>query len=397
MAVTLSADILEPGVTTPQTSSAIAGHTAQSRSDRLVSLDVMRGLTVAAMIVVNFSLGEDGFSGFAVYPGLVHAEWIGFTFADFVFPAFLFMVGMSISLTASSSVGLDKASIRRIGMRTIRLFILGVLLSNFLYQWIHGWPFDGGFRVMGVLQRIALCYGAAAILYRKVSARTLVIVAGALLVLYWPLTLIPSPGGQASDLTVPGMNFVAWVDRTLLGQHVWVQGPSGYDTEGLLSTLPAIAQCLLGIIAARIFNTGAKTTKGIARFLIVGVMLSLGGLIWGHYFPIIKSLWTSSFVLLSTGLSMVVLAICQTLLNANILPVWLAHFFVAFGRNAILAYALQFVLDTIILIPIVPSTYRFLLSLTSPPFASLCIAIVFMIMIWVPLAVLNRQDRSFRI
>ena len=94
---------------------------------------------------------------------------------------------------------------------------------------------------------------------------------------------------------------------------------------------------------------------------------------------------------------MVVLAICQTLLNADILPVWLARFFVAFGRNAILAYALQFVLDTIILIPIVPSIYRFLLSLTSPPFASLCIAFVFTITIWVPLAVLNRQNRSFRI
>jgi predicted acyltransferase len=357
----------------------------------------MRGMTVAGMIVVNFSLGEDGFGGFAVYPGLVHAEWIGFTFADFVFPAFLFMVGMSISLTASSSAGIDKASIRRICMRTIRLFILGFLLSNFLYQWIHGWRFDGGFRVMGVLQRIALCFGAAAILYRTVSARTVVVVASALLVLYWPLTLIPSPGGQASNLTVPGMNFVAWVDRNVLGQHVWVQGPSGYDTEGLLSTLPAIAQALLGIIAAQMFNTDAKTTKDLARFLIVGVMLSLGGLIWGHYFPIIKSLWTSSFVLLSTGLSMVVLAICQALLNAKVVPVWVARFFVAFGRNAILAYALQFVLDTIILIPIVPSTYRVLLSLTSPPFASLCIAFVFMIMIWVPLAVLNRQNRSFRI
>jgi predicted acyltransferase len=384
-------------VTTPQTSSAIAGHTAQSPSHRLVSLDVMRGMTVAGMIVVNFSLGEDGFGGFAVYPSLLHAEWIGFTFADFVFPAFLFMVGMSISLTASSSAGIDKASIRRICMRTIRLFILGFLLSNFLYQWIHGWSFDGRFIIMGVLQRISLCYAAAAILYRTVSARTLAVVAGALLVLYWPLTLIPTPDHQQVNLDVPGMNFVAWVDRTLLGRHVWVAGPSGYDTAGLLSTLPSIAQSLLGIIAGRIFSKDAMTTKGLSRFFVVGVMMSIAGLIWGQHFPIVKSLWTSSFVLLSTGLSMVVLAICQALLNAKVVPVWVTRFFVAFGRNAILAYALQFVLDTIILIPIVPSTYRVLLSLTSPPFASLCIAFVFMIMIWVPLAVLNRQNRSFRI
>lgn len=370
------------------------GHTAESHSDRLVSLDVMRGLIVAAMIVVNFSLGEDGFGQFSVYATLVHAEWIGFTFADFVFPAFLFMVGMSISLTAPSDAGLDSTSIRRICTRTLRLFILGFLLSNFLYQWIHGWSFDGRFIIMGVLQRIGLCYAAAAILYRTVSTRTLVVVAGALLVLYWPLTLIPTPDHQHVNLDVPGMNFVAWVDRTLLGRHVWVAGPSGYDTAGLLSTLPAIAQSLLGIIAGRIFSKDAMTTKGLSRFFVVGVMLSIAGLIWGQYFPIVKSLWTSSFVLLSTGLSMMLLAICQALFNANN-P--LARFFVVFGRNAILAYVVQFVLDTIILIPIVPVIYRFLLSLTSPSFASLCIAIAFMILIWVPLAVLNKQNRSVRI
>lgn len=376
-------------MTTPQTS-----HTTESPSNRLVSLDVMRGLIVAAMIVVNFSLGEDGFGQFSVYPTLVHAEWIGFTFADFVFPAFLFMVGMSISLTAPSSAGLDSASIRRICMRTLRLFILGFLLSNFLYQWIHGWSFDGRFIIMGVLQRIGLCYAAAAILYRTVSAGTLAVLAGALLILYWPLTLVPTPDHQHVNLAVPGMNFVAWVDRTLLGRHVWVAGPSGYDTAGLLSTLPAIAQSLLGIIAGRIFSRDAMTTKGLLRFFAVGVILSIAGLSWGQYFPIVKSLWTSSFVLLSTGLSMTLLAICQVLFNANG-PV--ARFFVVFGCNAILAYALQFILDTIILIPIVPAVYRFLLSLTSPSFASLCIAIAFMTLIWVPLAVLSRQNRNVRI
>jgi predicted acyltransferase len=391
------ADVQEHSLTTPQIGSAIEDHTAESRSDRLVSLDVMRGLIVAAMIVVNFSLGEDGFGGFPVYVTLVHAEWIGFTFADFVFPAFLFMVGMSISLTAPSNAGLDSASMRRICMRTIRLLILGFLLSNFLYQWIHGWAFDGRFIILGVLQRIALCYGAAAILYRTVSVRALGVLAGAPLVLYWPLTLIPTPDHTAGNLAVPGMNFVAWVDRTVLGRHVWVAGPSGYDTTGLLSTLPAIAQCLLGVSAGRLFSKGAKTAKGLARFLIAGVLMSIAGLMWGHYFPIIKTLWTSSFVLLSTGLSMVVLAICQALLNRDLLPVLIARFFVVFGRNAILAYALQFILDTIILLPIVPALHRLLLSVTSPPFASLCIAIAFMILIWVPLAVLYRHNRIVHI
>jgi predicted acyltransferase len=391
------ADIPEHSLTIPHIGSAIEDHTAETRSDRLTSLDVMRGLIVAAMIVVNFSLGEDGFGGFPVYPTLVHAEWIGFTFADFVFPAFLFMVGMSISLTAPSNAGLDAASMRRICMRTIRLFALGFLLSNFLYLWIHGWAFDGRFIVMGVLQRIGLCYGAAAILYRTVSVRTLGVVASALLVVYWPLTLIPTPDHLTVNLAVPGMNFVAWVDRTLLGRHVWVAGPSGYDTAGLLSTLPAIAQCLLGVSAGRLFNKDARTSKGLARFLIAGVLMSIAGLIWGHYFPIIKSLWTSSFVLLSTGLSMVLLTICQALLNRDILPVSIARFFIVFGRNAILAYALQFVLDTIVLVPIVPAIHRLLLSFTSATFASLCIAIAFMILIWVPLAALYRQNRIVHI
>jgi predicted acyltransferase len=376
-------------LTTPQT-----GHTAESPSNRLVSLDVMRGVIVAAMIVVNFSLGEDGFVQFSVYPTLVHAEWIGFTFADFVFPAFLFMVGMSISLTARSSAGLDSALIRQICMRTLRLFTLGFLLSNFLYQWINGWAFDGRFVIMGVLQRIGLCYAVAAILSRTLSARTLGVVAGALLILYWPLTLIPTPDHRYVNLAVPGMNFVAWVDRTLLGRHVWVAGPSGYDTAGLLSTLPSIAQSLLGVVAGRILSKDARTTKGLARFFVVGVILSIAGLIWGLYFPIIKSLWTSSFVLLSTGLSIMLLAMCQALFSADN-PV--VHFFVVFGRNAILAYALQFVLDTVVLLPIVRSLYQFLLSFTSPPFASLCIAMVFMILIWAPIAVLNRQNRSVRI
>jgi predicted acyltransferase len=391
------ADIPEHSVTTPQIGSAIEDHTDESRSGRLVSLDVMRGLIVAAMIVVNFSLGEDGFGGFPVYPTLVHAEWIGFTFADFVFPAFIFMVGMSISVTARGNAGLDAASMRRICIRTIRLFILGFFLSNFLYQWIHGWAFDGRFIIMGVLQRIGLCYGTAAILYRTVSLRTLGVVAGALLILYWPLTLIPTPDHLAGDLAVPGLNFVAWVDRTVLGRHLWVAGPSGYDTSGLLSTLPAIAQCLLGLSAGRLFNKDAKTSSGLARFLVAGVLMSIAGLIWGQYFPIIKSLWTSSFVLLSTGLSMVVLTICQALLNRDVLPVPIARFFVVFGRNAILAYALQFVLDTVVLLPIVPAIHRLLLSFTSPPFASLCIATAFMILIWVPLAVLYRQNRTVRI
>jgi predicted acyltransferase len=366
------------------------------RPDRLLSLDVMRGLIVAAMIVVNFSLGADG-EEFRVYPLLLHSEWVGFTFADSVFPAFLFMVGVSISLTASSACGLDALTLRRIVMRSARLFGLGFLLSNLLYQWLHHWSFDGSYVVLGVLQRIGLCYGAAAILCRTVSPRVLVWLAGGMLVLYWPLTLLPIPGGQAVDLAIPGANFVSWFDRAVLGSHRWVPGPLGFDTAGLLSTLPALAQCLLGVVAGRSFVRLASKTGGMARFALFGAMLAVAGLLWGICFPIAESLWTSSYVLLTTGLSMTLLAGCQALLAANAIPASVVRFFAAFGVNAILAYALHFVCITVYALPIVSGIYRLLGALVSPSLASLCLATGFMLVVWLPTAFLYRNNCSIRI
>ena len=366
-------------------------------SGRLVSLDMMRGLIVAAMIVVNFSLVEDGYRSFHVYPWLLHAEWAGFTFADLVFPAFLFMVGVSISLTARSGSGLDAPALRKITMRSLRLFALGFLLSNFMYQWRHDWSFDGGFGVMGVLQRIALCYAAAAILHRSLSPRALIWTSGAILALYWPLTLLPIPDGQATNLAAPGMNFVSWFDRAVLGSHVLVPGPLGYDSEGILSTLPAIAQCLLGIIAGRWFVDQPRKLKDLGRFAVAGAVVALVGALWGNYFPIAKSLWTSSFVLLTTGLCMALLAGCQALLGAEAMPTPVARFFAAFGVNAILAYVIHFVLLTVAALPLVPDVYRSLSQRLSPAFSSLCVAAAFMLLIWIPPAILQRYHRSIRI
>lgn len=176
----------------------------------------MRGLVVAGMILVNFSMLGAGFQQFAIYPILAHADWVGFTVADFVFPAFIFMVGVSIALASRSSEGLNARTFKRIVSRSVRLFVAGFILTNLLYQWMHGWSFDGGFRLMGVLQRISLCYGAAALLQRRLTERALLGMAIAVLVLYWPLTLMPIPDGTVTNLWTEGTNFVSWFDRVAL-------------------------------------------------------------------------------------------------------------------------------------------------------------------------------------
>jgi predicted acyltransferase len=371
--------------------------TTNHRLERLASLDVMRGLVVAVMIVVNFSMLGAGFQQFAIYRVLAHAEWVGFTVADFVFPAFIFMVGVSIALARRGSEFLTARTATRIVSRSVRLFIVGFILTNLLYQWMHGWAFDGGFRLMGVLQRISLCYAAAALLQYRLSERALLGVAIAILLLYWPLTLLPVPDGTATNLWTEGTNFVSWFDRVALGSHRWVEGPTGYDTEGLLSTLPAVAQCLLGVVAGRWFVVHAKSTAHLVRFALLGALLVGGGYLWSFWFPIVKSMWTSSFVILSTGLAMLFLAAIQGLMAAARLPTTAPKFFEVFGVNAILAYVLHFLCYFALALPFIPSLYLALGSALTPELANLCIACMFMLIVWCPLAVMFARGWHLRV
>jgi predicted acyltransferase len=357
----------------------------------------MRGLVVAGMIVVNFCMLGTGFRGFAIYPILAHADWVGFTVADFVFPAFIFMVGISIALVSPSSKALKAATVKRIVSRSIRLFFIGFILTNLLYQWMHGWSWDGGFRLMGVLQRISLCYAAAALLQYQLSERALLGVAIAVLVLYWPLTLVSIPGGTGTNLWMAGTNFVSWFDRLALGSHRWVEGPTGYDTEGILSTLPALAQCLLGVVAGRWFVGHAHRTSHLFGFALLGVLLLGCGYAWGFWFPIVKSLWSSSFVMLSTGLAMVVLAAIQGLIATGRFPRIVAKFSEVFGVNAILAYVLHFLCYFGLALPFIPRLYLALGSALTPELANLVIACIFLLIVWCPLAVMFSQKWRIRV
>jgi predicted acyltransferase len=358
---------------------------------------VLRGLVVAGMILVNFSMLGAGFRQFAIYQALAHADWVGFTVADFVFPAFIFMVGVSIALASRGSESLNARNFKRIISRSVRLFVVGFILTNLLYQWMHGWSFDGGFRLMGVLQRISLCYAAAALLQYRLSERALLGVAIAFLVLYWPLTLVPIPDGTRTNLWTEGTNFVSWFDRIALGSHRWVEGPKGYDTEGLLSTLPAVAQCLLGVVAGRWFLGHAKSTAHLVRFAMLGALMVGGGYVWSFWFPVVKSMWTSSFVILSTGLAMLSLAAIQGLMTAAHFPTLPPKFFEVFGVNAILAYVLHFLCYFGLALPFIPGVYLALGSALTPELANLGIACMFMLIVWCPLAVMFARGWHLRV
>jgi predicted acyltransferase len=357
----------------------------------------MRGLVVAGMIVVNFSMVGAGFRQFAIYPVLAHADWVGFTVADFVFPAFIFMAGVSIALANRGSEAPNARTLKRIVSRSVRLFVVGFFLTNLLYQWMHGWSFDGGFRLMGVLQRISLCYAGAALLQYRLSERALLGVAIAVLVLYWPLTLAPIPDGTGTNLWTEGANFVSWFDRVALGSHRWVEGPTGYDTEGVLSTLPALAQCLLGVVAGRWFIGHAENTAHLIRFALLGALMVGCGCVWGLWFPLVKSIWTSSFVILSTGLAMLLLAAIQGLMATVRFPTAPAKFFEVLGVNAILAYVLHFLCYFGLALPFIPSLYLALGSALTPELANLGIACMFMLIVWCPLAVMFSHGWHLRV
>jgi predicted acyltransferase len=297
-----------------------------ARAPRLLSLDVFRGLTVAAMVLVN----NPG-TWQAVYPPLRHADWHGWTPTDVIFPFFLFIVGVAIPFALVPPA--SRALIIRIVRRAAVIFALGLLLNA-------AFGFDPGtIRIPGVLQRIAVCYVLAALLFVTTRARTQAVVAAVLLGGYWAaMTLLPVPGYGAGDLSKEG-NLAAWIDRAVLGSHVW-RASRVYDPEGILSTLPALATVILGMLAGHWLRSGRPPAQESAGLLAAGIASTLGGLLWSVWFPINKALWTSSYVLLTGGMAAVALALCHHLIEAL---GWrrAARPFAVLGTNALLLFFLS--------------------------------------------------------
>ena len=303
---------------------------------RLKSLDAFRGLTMAGMVIVN-NPGDWGH----VYPPLLHAEWNGCTPTDLIFPFFLFIVGVSITLSRGTM-----GDPWKIVKRALVIFGFGMVLA--LYP---RWDFSV-VRIPGVLQRIAVCYLAAAFLFRLTApahgnddarrvaqGRTLVLWIVALTLGYWAvMMLVPVPGGVAGDLT-PSGNLGAYIDRKVFGAHLWVQSRT-WDPEGLLSTVPALATTLLGCVAGLWLGSRATGPRK-ALWLVAAGIAALGiGLAWSLAFPLNKALWTSSYVWFTGGAAAIFLALCYTLIDLKGWTAW-SRPFVILGLNAIALFVLS--------------------------------------------------------
>jgi predicted acyltransferase len=298
---------------------------------RLLSLDVFRGLTVAAMVLVN----NPG-SWRAVYAPLRHAEWHGCTPTDLIFPFFLFIVGAAVPLALGRRVadGQPRAAVvAKILRRGAIIFGLGLLL--------HAIPFFdlATLRIPGVLQRIALCYVAAALAFLWTGWRAQAGLAAALLLAYWAvLMLVPVPGFGSGRLDPEG-NVAAYVDRAVFGPHIW-RVSRVYDPEGLLSTVPAIATTLGGVLAGHWLRSGrspATIVRGLAGAGVGGLVL---GAAWGAVFPLNKPLWTSSYAVFTAGGALLVLAACYWLVEMRGQRAWTRPF-VVLGVNALALFFLS--------------------------------------------------------
>jgi predicted acyltransferase len=302
---------------------------------RLSSLDVFRGITIAAMILANMAGVADD-----VYRPLSHSEWHGCTPTDLIFPCFLFIVGVAMTFSLSKYTAENKptkAVYLRILRRTAILFILGLVLNGF---WNKGiWTFDlSSIRLMGVLQRIALTYLFASLIVLKLPRKSQWLVAGGLLIAYWlTMMYIPVPDYGAGVLTREG-NFGAFIDRLIIPKAHLYKG-DGFnfmgDPEGLFSTIPAIVSVLAGYFTGEWIKDKKQATSQTSMDLVLfGLCCLVIAIIWDVAFPINKKIWTSSYVLFTTGWALMLLAACYELIEVRLIKRWSKPFEIM-GLNAI--------------------------------------------------------------
>jgi predicted acyltransferase len=323
------------------------------KPERLVSLDVFRGLTIAGMILVT-----DPGTYSAVYWPLLHASWNGWTPTDMIFPAFLFIAGVSLTLSFASRVKRGATPAQLIGhviRRSILLFVVGLVLNGFPFFHLHT------LRIPGILQRIAICYLCGSVLYlatlkkgadeAKGNVGIIFGVVVAILAGYWAiLKLYPVPGFGPDRLDSLG-NLGAYIDRQVFGiQHLWAYGLTPgygvtYDPEGLLSTLPAIASLLIGILAGERLRGKQSAKRKVLEFAAVGIVLLLAGWLLNPFLPINKRMWTSTFALFSSGFSLVALALCYWIVDMRRWR-WWSFPALVLGTNAIFAFAVSTIITS---------------------------------------------------
>ena len=360
---------------------------------RFLSLDVFRGLTVCLMIVVN-TTGP----GAKAYTQLVHAPWFGFTAADAVFPSFLFAVGCSMAFAFSRPIPLGEFA-AKVLRRGALIFLLGFLMYWFPFvhkvngHWIPN-PF-GETRVLGVLQRIAICYVLAAFAVRWLSPRLIVVLSIALLLGYWAILL--AFGDPAAPLSKLG-NAGTHLDLFLIGQNHLYRKDGGFDPEGLLGALPATVNVLGGYLAARFLKEATDSRKAVIRMALAGAVLIVAGLAWSPFFPLAKKLWTGSFVLLTVGIDRVLLAGLTAILEGKS-PNPATRFFQVFGLNPLVIYLFSEMFVTVLgMIEVQPGVgiygwigVHLFQALAPGALGSLLCAVAYMLVCWLLGYVMDRN------
>lgn len=304
---------------------------------RVVSVDVLRGVAIASMVVVNFGAAGPG----AYYRQLIHSPWNGLRFADTVYPAFLFIVGTSMCFSLNRYVeGHEprRLALPRIGKRVLLLFALGLVVNGFPLLLSSPGAVFTDIRIPGVLQRIAIAYLVAALVVLYLRPRYQVVLVLCLLLGYWALLCwVPVPGYGAGALTPHG-NVAAWIDRTIFGQaHMYVSGQLGYDPEGLLGSIVAVSGVLFGYWTGMLLRSRSRRASlAMAATSVVAVGV---GLLWSLVLPINKNMWTPSYVLVTTGLTLAVMSVCHFLFDSDrAVSRRIALPLLVLGSNAIVLY-----------------------------------------------------------
>jgi len=361
-------------------------------TERLLSLDAFRGLTIMAMILVN----HPG-TWSAVYPPLKHADWNGWTPTDLIFPFFLFMVGVSIvfSLQTRLAEGASKCALSlKVVLRAAKIFLLGLCLFFFH----HGLTCNvDEIRFCGVLARIAVVFLIGGLIFIYFQPRTQVVLCAVFLVGYWLcMTKIPMPGTEGQVVLEPGNNMAAYIDSKIMPfGHFYHQVPESdanrvhWDPEGPLSTIPALATCLIGVFAGLLLRNREKTQEHkVITLYFSGVLLVVGGWLWGLHFPINKPIWSSSYVLLTAGFACIILASCVVYIDM-LGRKRLLYPAVVFGANAITMYCLSSILAGLVFYggtwKLNVEGMRFLIGAGySTEFASMYYAMAFVTVLFIP-------------
>lgn len=371
-------------------------------NDRFITLDIFRGMTICFMIIVN-SPG----SGAVQWAPLDHAAWFGFTPTDLVFPSFLFAVGNALSFSKKKFES-NSTFLGKIFKRTVIIFLLGYLMYwfPFVHRYHDTWAFNpiGNTRIMGVLQRIALCYFFGSLIVHYCSKRVSVLISVILLLGYWLFLQFFGESGQ--EYTMLG-NAGTRLDILILGNaHLYHDhgGPVAFDPEGLLSTMTGIVNVIAGFLAGAYIQRKGRNYESVAKLLMAGAVLIFIALFWGQFFPIAKKLWTSSFTLLTIGLDLVIIGILIYMIELKDVK-WGSSFFLVFGRNSLAIYLLsELLLVCIQLIWVSPDVtfYDWVNESVYQPlfpgaFGTLVFAVSYMMICWLVGYVLDRKKIYIKI